>query len=220
MQGVGRSRRELFTEVDQPALSPLPEQRFELREWRQATVNIDYHIAVQGNFYSVHYSLVSREVGVWLSSGTVEICLDGARIASHVRSYGVRIFVTDPAHRPPHHQRYLEWTPERMRRWGESIGPKTGEMVAEIIAISVHSEQSYRRCLGLLRLAKMHGPERLELACIRSLRLGAIDYQSVKNTLNKRLETAELRDDPEPQLPLEHGNIRGETYYEICGGAS
>jgi transposase len=107
-----------------------------------------------------------------------------------------------------------------MRRWGESIGPKTGEMVAEIIAISVHSEQSYRRCLGLLRLAKTHGPERLELACIRSLRLGAIDYQSVKNTLNKRLETIELRDDPEPQLPLEHGNIRGETYYEICGGAS
>jgi transposase len=220
MQGVGRSRRELFTEVDQPALSPLPEQRFELREWRHAAVNIDYHIAVQGNFYSVHYSLIGREVGVWLSSGTVEICLDGARIASHVRSYGVRVFVTDPAHRPPHHQRYLEWTPERMRRWGESIGPKTGEMVAAIIAISVHSEQSYRRCLGLLRLAKTHGPERLELACIRSLRLGAIDYQSVKNTLNKRMEAEELRDDPEPQLPLEHVNIRGETYYETCGGAS
>ena len=220
MQGIGRSRRELFAEVDHPVLRPLPEQRFELREWRQATVNIDYHIAVQGNFYSVNYSLIGREVGVWLSSGTVEICLDGARIASHVRSYGVRVFVTNPAHRPPHHQRYLEWTPERMRRWGESIGPKTGEMVAAIIAISVHSEQSYRRCLGLLRLAKTHGPERLELACIRSLRLGAIDYQSVKNTLNKHLETMELRDDPEPQLPLEHGNIRGEAYYETCGGAS
>ena len=106
-----------------------------------------------------------------------------------------------------------------MRRWGESIGPKTGEMVAAIIAISVHPEQSYRRCLGLLRLAKTHGSERLELACIRSLRLGAIDYQSVKNTLNKRLEATEPGDDPEPQLPLEHYNIRGEAYYETCGGA-
>jgi len=220
MQGIGRSRRELFAEVDQPTLRPLPEQRFELREWRQATVNIDYHIAVQGNFYSVHYSLIGREVGVWLSAGTVEICLDGTRIASHVRSYGVRVFVTNPEHRPPHHQRYLDWTPERMRRWGDSIGPKTGEMVAAIIASNVHPEQAYRRCLGLLRLAKTHGPERLELACIRSLRLGAIDYQSVKNTLNKHLEATELSDDPEPMLPLEHDNIRGEAYYETCGGHS
>ena len=89
-----------------------------------------------------------------------------------------------------------------------------------IIASNVHPEQAYRRCLGLLRLAKTHDPDRLELACIRSLRLGAIDYQSVKNTLNKRLEATELSDDLEPLLPMEHENIRGETYYETCGGAS
>ena len=218
LQGVGRSRRELFTEVDRPTLRPLPAQRFEWREWRPATVNIDYHIAVLGNFYSVPYTLIGRKVGVWISPATVEICLDEVRIASHVRSYGARVFVTEPSHRPPQHSHYLEWTPERMRRWGESVGPRTGEMIAAIIAGSGHPEQAYRRCQGLMRLAKTYGPQRLEAACIRSLQLGAIAYQSVKNMLKNGLETVELSETPEPQLPLIHDNLRVEGYYSTGGG--
>ena len=220
LQGVGRSRRELFLEVDRPALRPLPAQRFELREWRQATVNIDYHIAVMGNFYSVPYTLIGRTVGVWLSPSTVEICLDDVRIASHVRSYGVRVFVTDPAHRPPQHAHYLEWTPERIRRWGESVGPRTGEMIAAIIAGSAHPEQSYRRCQGLLRLAKTYGAQRLEQACLRTLQLGAVTYQSVKNTLKNNMENVDPGETPDSQPPLLHDNLREASYFGIGGDAS
>jgi hypothetical protein len=91
-------------------------------------------------------------------------------------------------------------------------------MIEAIIKSVVHAEHAYRRCLGLLRLAKKYGNERLELACGRALILQAIGYRSVKNILEKGLERAELPAEPEEQqLPLEHDNIRGSSYY--AGGA-
>jgi len=68
-----------------------------------------------------------------------------------------------------------------------------------------------------LRLAKKYGNERLERACERALKLQAIGYQSVKNILDKGIECAELPEQDELQLPLEHPNIRGSGYY--AGGA-
>jgi transposase len=52
-QKLAGSRRSLFETLDRPALRPLPPTRYELAEWRTAKVNIDYHIAVDGHFYSV-----------------------------------------------------------------------------------------------------------------------------------------------------------------------
>lgn len=219
MQGLGKSRRQLFEELDRPALKPLPKERFQLRQWRKAKVNIDYHIAVDANFYSVPYTLIGKEVEVCLTATTVEALRNGERIASHLRSYRKGVFVTNDAHRPPSHQKYLEWTPERIRRWGESIGPQTGAMISAIIAASVHPEHAYRKCLGLLRLSKTYGSDRLELACARALELKAISYQSVKNTLKKGLETVELPESQEPPLPLGHENVRGSAYYTSRGGA-
>jgi transposase len=219
MQGIGKTRRQLFQELDRPVMKPLPPQRFELHEWKKATVNIDYHIAVNRSFYSVPYTLIGKEVEVCLSATTVQVFRNGERIASHARTYRIGEYVTCDAHRPPKHLKYLEWTPERIRRWGESIGPQTGAMIAAIVTATAHSEHAYRKCLGLLRLARTHGTDRLELACARALRLRAIGYQSVKNILKKGLEAADLPESQEPQLPLCHENVRGSGYYAAAGGA-
>lgn len=218
MQGIGKSRRQLFEELDRPVLKSLPTQRFELHEWKKATVNIDYHIDVNRSFYSVPYTLIGKEVEACLTATTVEVFRNGERVASHARTYRKGEYVTLDAHRPPKHLKYLEWTPERLRRWGESIGPQTGAMIAAIVAGTAHSEHAYRKCLGLLRLAKTYGTDRLEVACARALRLRAIGYQSVKNLLKKGLEAADLPEDQEPQLPLSHENVRGSVYYAVTGG--
>jgi len=218
MQGIGKSRNELFAELDKPVLKPLPAERFQLREWKKAKVHIDYHVAVQGSWYSVPYTLIGKEVEVCLTIFTVEALHNGKRVASHLRTHKKGIYVTADEHRPHSHKEHLEWTPERMKHWGSSIGPQTAAMIEAIIKGLVHTEQAYRRCLGLLRLAKKCGNERLELACTRALKLGAIGYQSVKNILDKGLERAEVPAEPEEaQLPLEHDNIRGSSYYS--GGA-
>jgi hypothetical protein len=100
-----------------------------------------------------------------------------------------------------------------MRRWGASIGPQTGAMIEAITAEAVHPDQTYRRCLGLLRLAKRFGNDRLELACDRALKLRAIGFRSVKNILEKGLEKADIPENNEATLPLLHDNVRGSDYY-------
>jgi transposase len=218
MQGIGKSRNELFAEFDQPVLKALPLERFQLREWKKAKVNIDYHIAVNGSWYSVPYTLIGKEVEVCLTITTVEVLHDGMRVASHLRTHKKGVFVTVHEHRPHSHKEHLEWTPERMKHWGASIGQETGAMIEAIITSVVHAEHAYRKCLGLLRLSKKYGNERLELACTRALKLGAVGYRSVKNILDKGIEHAELPAESEEQpLPFQHDNIRGSSYY--AGGA-
>lgn len=213
MQGIGKSRNQLFEELDKPAMKALPRERFHLREWKKAKVHIDYHVAVHGAFYSVPYTLIGKEVAVCTTATTVAILHDGKRVASHARTYKKNVYVTLDEHRPPAHRKHLEWTPERMRRWGESIGERTGAMIEAIIQEAVHPDQTYRRCLGLLRLAKRFGNDRLELACDRALRLRATNYHSVKNILEKGLEAADIPENNEVPPPLFHDNVRGSDYY-------
>jgi transposase len=218
MQGYGKSRRELFVEIDQPALRPLPASRFEIREWKKAKVGIDYHIGAQGAFYSVPYTLIGKEVEVCSTGSVVEIFHNSARVASHPRSYKKGEFITIDAHRPHAHQKHLEWTPARIKHWGESIGPSTGIMSEAIMAAGLQPEHGYRKCLGLLRLAKQHTPERLEIACQKALHLGVIGYRSVKSLLDNHLERLETTEQAQEDPPIVHVNIRGGDYYSDATG--
>ena len=214
MQGVGKSRQELFAEIDQPALKPLPPTRFEIYTWKAAKVGIDYHIAVERNFYSVPYALIHKEVEVRLTGACVEILHGGRRVASHPRSYGKGGFSTLDEHRPHEHKKYLEWTPERMRQWGRSIGTHTATLMETIIAAQLQPEHGFRRCLGILRLAKTYSPERLERACQLALQLGTMRYRNIKSILEKKLEQTEASEfDSRNDAPLKHDNIRGSDYY-------
>ena len=80
------SRRELFEQLDRPALGPLPTQRYVFAEWKKARVNIDYHVELDRHYYSVPHALVGRQLDVRLTATTVECLYRGQRVASHVRS--------------------------------------------------------------------------------------------------------------------------------------
>jgi transposase len=113
---------------------------------------------------------------------------------------------------PSSHRRYAEWTPERLQRKAAEIGPKTAILVEVIIAERTHPEQGFRSCIGILRFAKSHGPDRLEAACARALDIGARSYTSVKSILKNNLDrqrTAEATDGP----AITHPNIRGPGYF-------
>lgn len=113
-------------------------------------VNIDHHVAVEANYYSVPYQLIREEVDVRLTAHTVEIFRKGRRVASHARSNGRGHYQTDPAHRPQAHQRYLDWAPSRLIRWATTVGPHTAALVEAILQEKPHPEQGYRACLGIL----------------------------------------------------------------------
>ena len=82
----------------------------------------------------------------------------------------------------------------------------------KILTDRPHPEQGYRSALGIIRLGKAVGHDRLEAACRRALRLGTCSYASLKSILDHHLE-ARLE---EPELPLPspaHENLRGSAYY-------
>ena len=205
------SRRALFETLDRPALRPLPTTAYVFAEWKHAGVNIDYHVVLDGHYYSVPYQLVHHAVELRFSATVVEIFHKGQRVASHARSYRGG-FTTDPAHRPKAHQEYLAWTPSRLVRWGETIGPATGQLVAAILASRPHPEQGYRSCLGLLRLGKQYPAPRLEAACARALAIRATSYKSVQSILRTGLDQQALVPTPTPP-GRGHGNVRGPAYY-------
>src|SRR5260370_26308168 len=117
-----------------------------------ARVGLDYHVEVDGFYYSVPHSLIRAEVDLRIAERTIGIFHRGQRVGVHQRRYGGQRHGTDPDHMPSAHRRYAEWSPERFRRWANSIGPNTQGLVTAVLANRPHPEQGFRTCLGILRL--------------------------------------------------------------------
>lgn len=211
-QKLEGSRNSWFESEEKLALLPLPAQPFELATWVKATVNIDYHAVVDAHFYSVPYPLIHQELEVRSTATTVEFFQQGKRVAAHARSYVPGKFTTLEEHRPKSHQRYLDWTPSRLVEWARKTGPQCARLVEQIMQDKPHPEMGFRSCLGIMRLGKEMGAERLEAACARALRFGTCSYRSIQSILVNGLD----RQVAEPELPLQspaHENVRGQTYY-------
>jgi transposase len=212
MKHLGQSRLELFAEVDQPVLSPLPGTPYEFAVWKKARVHIDYHVPFDKHFYSVPYTLTGKEVAIRATEKTVEIYYQRKRVASHPRSTAKGRFSTHCIHMPPEHQFYSQWSPERFLRWAREIGEQTSELISRALNTRRHPEQAYRTCLGVLELAKRYSPERLDAACQRANAAGILSYKGVHNILKNRLDQLPLEPASDNPLPP-HENIRGQNYY-------
>jgi len=213
------TRASLFAALDQPALSPLPAERFDLSEWSKARVNIDYHVTYDSNFYSVPYHLVQEVVEIRAMPTTIEIFRKGQRVASHLRSRGTNQAVTQNEHRPKSHQEYLAWPPSRLVSWAGTIGPHTARMVEKLMADKPHPEMGYRACLGVMRLAKKYSNQRLEAANQRALLTGACRFKSIESILKNSLDLQPLEPLPDSTPPSPHDNIRGASYFDQGGAA-
>ena len=124
------SRRSRFEEVEQAALKPLPQYRFEYGEWQVAQkVPSDYHIKVKIT-YSVPFGLICRRVEARVSQRSVEIYQHANRVATHIRHHGEPgDCITDPNHMPPQHLAYAKQGLEHYLSWATSFGPHTEAVV-------------------------------------------------------------------------------------------
>jgi transposase len=214
MRHYRASRRTLFEQLDRPALKPLPATRYEHALWKFVRPNLDYHVELDGHYYSVPFTLRHERLDLRHTATTVEVFHKGQRVASHLRSYLRGRHTTVAEHMPRSHQAHLEWSPERIGRWAQSIGPRTRALVEAIFADRPHPEQGYRSCLGILRLAKRYGGARLEAACERALQVGARSYRHVDSILKHSLDRLPAAAEaPRDGLPVTHANLRGRDYY-------
>jgi len=219
-QKLDTTRKELFENLDRPALKPLPQTPYQYADWKKAKVNIDYHIEVDGHYYSVPYQLVRESVEVRFTSTIVEVLFKNRRVTSHPRSYHRGGYTTLQEHMPKAHQQYLEWTPSRIIRWAAQTGPHTEKLITQILESKPHPQQGFRSCLGIIRLGKQYSPQRLEAACAYALSIHGFSYKSVHSILKNGLDQKPTllpkreREQPTLPLPLPHPNIRGKEYYQ------
>ena len=213
MKQLKQSRNDLFARLDRPALKGLPSERYQYAEWKRCTVAPDYHVEVDEHYYSVPFALLRETVDARFTDGTIEIFRKGKRIASHVRSRVAHKHTTIPEHMPSSHRRYAEWSPARMLREAEKIGPATIALFEAIMKAKPHPEQGFRSCLGILSLVKSYGPERIEAAAKRGNDIRATTYGSIKSILQNGLDRAFGKPNTPDASPIRHANIRGRGYY-------
>jgi transposase len=208
MAQMGKSRQQLFEELDQPALRPLPERPYEFAVWKNVRVNIDYHVAFEGHYYSVPHPLVHQEVQIRATESLVTIFHHGQQVAIHPHSLAQGRFSTCPEHMPANHQFILNANGDWFQREAAKIGPHTAAYITAVLKSRSYPQQAYRTCLGILNLARSHSQAQMEIVCTTLLEAHLLSYKEVKSELEHL--TANPIDLPLPA----HENVRGSSYYD------
>ena len=210
-------RRSQFELLDRPALSPLPRQPYEYLEFKMARVNIDYHVQFSSHYYSVPHQLVREQVEIRGSHHTVQILYKGKPVTSHVRQYAAGGFTTKPEHMPKRHQKQQQWTPGRLLRWAQKLGPDVLRFTRQLLDDKQHQEQAYRACLGLLNLEREYGQQRLNAACDRAIKTGGRRVDNVRSILKSGLDKVPIelpQESDSERVTRSHENIRGAGFFQ------
>ncbi len=188
-----------FKETEKGFLRPLPDIAFDLAVWTKCKLHGDCHISLEKCFYSAPYIYVGQVLWVKSLEKTVHIYKDHHLVATHPRKFKPGQKSTNNDHYPPEAQAYMMRDPQWCLAQADKVGPYCRELVDELFADKVL--EKLRAGQGLIRLKTKFGAKSLELACKRALTYLSPDYKTVKNILNKGLETAPI--EKQNQLPLD-----------------
>jgi transposase len=203
------NRRQVFLQTEKGELRPLPPNRYEYAQWKQAKAAFDYHVPFDSFFYSIPYGFAGKTVSIRATSRSIEVFSEGQRIAVHSRNYDTRRrYTTCFEHMPEKHRAVADWTPERFLSWAAKTGEKTRAYIAALMASREHPEQAFKTCAGILRLGETVPRETMEAACEQAALCNIFTYQY----FNRLLKQTPLRDTP----PIAHANLRGKAYYALC----
>ena len=210
-----KSRTELFELLDKPYLHPLRANRYVYKEFKKATVGIDYHIDLLGNGYSVPYIYLGKKVDVTFSSTSVLISLDGNVIAHHKRLYQPYIDSTMKEHMPAQHQyQYEKWNSRRILHWANSLGTFTTALMQRIIDSKGHEVRAYKSCIAILSFSKTYGKEEIEMVSKVALESKILKVSSIESMLKTKSYLYYLQQTSANNPCLNsHENIRGGAYY-------
>ena len=204
-------RQSLFETLERAVLKPLPARPYEFAAWKKVRAGLDYHIEVEGRYYSVPYRYASKTLDARVTAKGIEVFHCQMLVASHIALCRNGDFITHPGHRPAHHSAVIDVSHERLIERASSIGPATSEVVAMQAQMKRHADEVIRSSQGILRLAKDFSPQGLERAAARALELKSCSYRALR-----ALIMAGRHDVPVDTAvpPLTHVNLRGQTYFQ------
>jgi len=209
-QKLPGSRRSTFEALDLPAMQPLPSGAFEYAEFRRVRVGMDGCVLVDDRSYSVPQTLVRKEVELRLTAGVIEVLYGGRRVASHQRTPGSEP-VIDPLHLSDSQRYYRAWNSANELDWALTVGPNVHAFLQAGLQDTQFKEQGYRLAMGLKKLEREAGAQRLDAACRKAIDIGASSLQNIRSILKTRMES--VSQGTPQEADFEHHNVRGAQYY-------
>ncbi|UCS91959.1 IS21 family transposase [Echinicola marina] len=205
------TRKELFDREEKGTLAPLPAERYELKQFKYATVTKTSHISLnpENHYYSIPYRYIGKKVKVVYSASYVSVFYDGERIAFHKRSLKERGYTTVQDHMPSAHRFVSDWNPEFFLNWAKGIHPEVRHYLQVILDSYPYPEQAYKSCLGILGYDKKAGRERLINAVIRAKHYNTYNYSVITRILNSGMDSIPLDTENKSDKSVDHENIRG-----------
>ena len=214
MKRLNKSRDRLFKELDEPYLQPLVANSYIYKEFKIATVNIDYHIELQSARYSVPFKYLGEKVEVRYSTSTVEIYYQSKLIATHPRYYDSG-YSTIKEHMPTNHQHQeAKFNPGCYLNWAKSIGTQTVEFTKNMLDKEQYPSYAYRKLNAILSLAKQYEKYEVDLALGYAMSINATTVVSIKSILSKKLYYKKPANNLINHAQNNHSNIRGNTEYK------
>jgi transposase len=170
----------MFAE-EKPALGELPIEPFRYYQYGERTVNLDGCVEVEAAYYAAPPGWIGRRVQAQWDGLLVRV-LDpktGQLLREHLRTRRGfhRIEERDRPARTPQ-------STETLLRRAESAGKNIGTLCQQIHR--TEGEPGVRRILGVLALARKHGPAVVDDAAHEALELGLPNYRFVRRYLERR----------------------------------
>lgn len=216
-QKKDHSRYDVFIQ-EKERLKPLPSIPFEIKYSVNAKVQKNYHVTLGQDWhhYSVPFRFIGKKVKIVYDTQVVEVVEGLNRIALHKRDYRQHVHSTQDMHMPEKHLRHKEalgWDQQYFLDRATQVGEHFTKVIQYVLNSRQFTEQTYRACMGLLRLKDGYGRNRLEAACKRALLGSSITYTAIKSILSNgtdRQLDIELENTP----TTKHENIRGPQHYQ------
>jgi transposase len=206
------SRYSQFIAYEKAQLQPLPVSPYEFARFATHIVPPDYHLRIDGHYYSVPYTLVGERVDIRYTHRTVEMFYNNQREASHLRSEWRDKKTTQASHRPPNHQAYEAFEPALFLSWASSLGQGIANAADAMTQQKKHPEQVHKLYYGFKKLVKQFGQARMNQACYRACALSCLTFKSIQSILEKGLDKQAPISVAVRKAP-EHMNVRGPDYY-------
>ncbi|HSM92744.1 MAG TPA: IS21 family transposase [Anaeromyxobacteraceae bacterium] len=165
---------------EKPSLRPLPPEPFRYYQFGVRTVHLDGHVEVERAYYAPPPGWIGQQVAVQWDGRVVRLLhpKSGVLLVEHLR-------------RPPGGRAIREQDrPKRTPQTTIEVLARAGRIGKHVGAVCDHihrtdGEPGVRRILGVIQLAKRHGPATVDDACAAALEMGVPTYRFVKRYLQR-----------------------------------
>jgi transposase len=187
---TGKRPLKQFEEIESKALDPLPEKRFEMITWANATVHRDGRILFHHHTYPVPWRFIGKAVWIRATRLSIEIYLDDVRIAAHQRGVPVPKEIAD-TYLPPlrtdlRHRSQSYWM-KRAHGMGDVVGDFIKDVFEQDDVLSM-----LRPVQSMVTLLENYPAARAEAACLRAAFYANYKYRGLKNILIQGLDMQPL----------------------------